>query len=155
MASVAADRVQRHTSEAVNRTIHAEMLERLIYFALHPDRIDSRLQELDREWDIERALEANASSFALAGLTLGVTRDRRWLALPAAVAGFLLQHAVQGWCPPLPLLRRLGFRTPREIDQERYALKALRGDFRLVENAMERLQAARAERSSREYSASP
>jgi hypothetical protein len=48
------------------------------------------------------------------------------------VAGFLLQHAVQGWCPPVPLFRRLGFRTAAEIDYERYALKALRGDFRNV-----------------------
>jgi hypothetical protein len=38
-------------------------------------------------------------------------------------------HAVQGWCPPVPVLRRLGFRTASEIDHERYALKALRGDF--------------------------
>ncbi len=148
MATVAADRVQLHTSEAVNRDIHAQMLERLVYLALHPERIDQRLAELDREWDIERALEANASTFALAGLTLGFTVDRRWFALPALVAGFLLQHAVQGWCPPLPVLRRLGFRTPREIDQERYALKALRGDFRQVEDAMARLQAARTERSA-------
>ena len=48
------------------------------------------------------------------------------------VAGFLLQHAVQGWCPPLPVFRRLGFRTQTEIEEERYALKALRGDFRDV-----------------------
>ncbi|MEK4034204.1 hypothetical protein WOC76_12925 [Methylocystis sp. IM3] len=150
MATVAADRVQRHTDEAVNRTIHAQMLERLVYFALHPERIEERLHHLDREWDIERALEANASTFALAGLTLGFAVDRRWLALPVLVAGFLLQHALQGWCPPLPVLRRLGFRTQREIDRERYALKALRGDFRQVEDAMERLQAVRAERPARE-----
>jgi hypothetical protein len=74
--------------------------------------------------------------------------SRRWLALPALVAGFLMQHALQGWCPPLPVLRRLGFRTQREIDQERYALKALRGDFRQVEDAMSRLQAARAPRET-------
>jgi hypothetical protein len=29
----------------------------------------------------------------------------------------------------VPLFRRLGFRTASEIDEERYALKALRGDF--------------------------
>ena len=58
--------------------------------------------------------------------------DRRFFMLPAAVAGFLLQHAVQGWCPPVPVLRRLGFRTASEIDEERYVLKALRGDFRDV-----------------------
>ena len=41
----------------------------------------------------------------------------------------LFQHAVQGWCPPIPLLRRLGIRTSREIEIERVALKILRGDF--------------------------
>jgi hypothetical protein len=49
--------------------------------------------------------------------------------VPALVTGFLFQHAVEGWCPPIPVLRRLGFRTAREIDIERVALKALRGDF--------------------------
>jgi len=61
-----------------------------------------------------------------------VTRARRWLFLPALVQSFFLQHALQGWCPPLIVLRRLGFRTMREIDDERMALKALRGDFRNV-----------------------
>lgn len=145
-ATAAADRVQNHTSNAVNSMIHEEMLERLVYFALHPGRIGERLAELDREWDIERALEANAATVALSGLALGIFSDRRWLALPVFVAGFLLQHAVQGWCPPLPMLRRLGFRTSHEIDQERYALKALRGDFQKVDRAMERLQAAVARR---------
>lgn len=58
--------------------------------------------------------------------------DRRFYLLPTAVAGFLLQHAVQGWCPPMPVFRRLGVRTATEIEEERYALKALRGDFRGV-----------------------
>jgi hypothetical protein len=31
--------------------------------------------------------------------------------LPALVTAFLFQHAVQGWCPPVPILRRLGFRA--------------------------------------------
>jgi hypothetical protein len=34
----------------------------------------------------------------------------------------VLQHAMQGWCPPVPLLRRLGIRTRNEIDREKYAL---------------------------------
>jgi hypothetical protein len=85
---------------------------------------------LDREWDIERTLEANAASVALIGLGLGTFLDRRLYVLPALVCGFLLQHAIQGWCPPVPLFRRLGVRTASEIDHERYALKALRGDFR-------------------------
>lgn len=59
------------------------------------------------------------------------------------VGGFLLQHALQGWCPPVPVLRRLGFRTQTEIDEERYALKALRGDFReLVSPSVDPARAA-------------
>jgi hypothetical protein len=90
--------------------------------------------ELDREWDIERTLEANASTAVLVGVTLGALVDRRFFALPAIVAGFLLQHAIQGWCPPVPLLRRLGFRTASEIDYERYALKGCRGDFQKLQS---------------------
>src|SRR5690606_6121077 len=119
----------------INRRIREETEARVAYYAEHIEEIPARLDELDREWDIERTLEANASSLAFTGVLLGATVDRRWLALPALVTGFLFQHAVQGWCPPLPILRRLGFRTAKEIDQERYALKALRGDFNAIANA--------------------
>jgi hypothetical protein len=124
-----ADRVPTSTSRDINRQIASEMAERVRWYADNPRYIDERLRELDAEWDIERTLEANAATLGLAGVVLGVTVDRRFLALPAAVTAFLLQHAVQGWCPPLPVLRRMGFRTPREIETERVALKALRGDF--------------------------
>jgi hypothetical protein len=93
-----------------------------------PDEvIEGRINELDREWSIERYLEANASSLALTGVVLGATVNKKWLLLSGVVLGFLFQHAVQGWCPPVPLLRRLGIRTRGEIDREKYALKALRG----------------------------
>jgi hypothetical protein len=124
-----ADRVPTSTSSDINRQIASETAERVRWHADNPRYIDERLRELDAEWDIERTLEANAATLALAGVILGVAVDRRFLAVPAAVSAFLLQHAVQGWCPPLPVLRRMGFRTPREIETERVALKALRGDF--------------------------
>ncbi|WP_395022724.1 hypothetical protein [Dongia sp.] len=124
-----ARRVSSHTSSDVNARIRDDMVAGLRHYADHPDEIDQRLDELDREWDIERAIEANASTLALTGVVLGATGDRRWLILPALVTAFLLQHAVQGWCPPVPVLRRLGFRTADEINQERYALRALRGDL--------------------------
>jgi hypothetical protein len=72
-------------------------------------------------------LATGSSSLSLLGLALGFAVDRRWLFLPLAVQGFYLQHALQGWCPPLPLFRRLGFRTPSEIEEERCALQALSG----------------------------
>jgi hypothetical protein len=50
--------------------------------------------------------------------------------------------AVEGWCPPVPILRRLGFRTSYEIEEERQALKALRGDFEGVSKAAKPSRAA-------------
>ena len=124
------ERVPLNTAESVNEEIRRQTEERIARCAASGrSAIDHRLAELDQEWDIERTLEANAATASLVGLTLGATVDRKWFLFPAVVAGFLLQHAVQGWCPPLPILRRLGFRTQSEIDYERYALKSLRGDF--------------------------
>lgn len=122
-------RVLSHTAEQVNERIRRQTEANVAYYAKHPERIDERLRELDAEWDIERALEANAATLAFGGTLLGALVNRRWLLLPGVVTGFLLQHAIQGWCPPIPIMRRLGIRTVAEIDTERYALKALRGDF--------------------------
>jgi hypothetical protein len=121
-------RVEENTPEEINRQIRRDMRARVLYFAQRPEEIDRRLDELEGEWNIERLLEANAGVLSLLGLTFGVARSR-WYILPAAAAAFLIQHAVQGWCPPVSLFRRLGIRTGREINHERYALKALRGDF--------------------------
>jgi hypothetical protein len=123
-------RVRRMTPDGVNRRLDGITEERVRESAgLPPSELSRRLQDLERSWTIERLLETNAAALALLGLTLGLTRDRRWFALPAVVAGFLLQHGVQGWCPPLPLFRGLGARARLEVEQERVALKALRGDF--------------------------
>jgi hypothetical protein len=123
-------RVERHTAPELNEAIRAVTDARLAELQrADAVRIAQRLAELDSEWDIERLLQLNASVIAGTGLLLGATVDRRFLLLPLAVFGFFLQHALQGWCPPIPLFRRLGVRTAREISRERYALKALRGDF--------------------------
>ncbi|MCH8683725.1 hypothetical protein [Pedomonas mirosovicensis] len=123
-------RVVDNSSAVANARIRDRTERRLMYYARNPELIDGRLRELDREWDIERMVETSSSTLSLAGFVLAVARrDRRWLLLPFGVSAFMLQHALQGWCPPIPLLRRLGVRTASEIDAERYALKALRGDF--------------------------
>lgn len=129
MIATTVERVQRHTSSQVNREIRRQTERRLRYYANNPGEIDHRLRELDEEWDIERVLEMNASALAFSGVVLAVLGNKHWLLLSAGVTAFLFQHAIQGWCPPVPILRRLGFRTAREIDIERSALKALRGDF--------------------------
>ncbi len=121
-----ANRVPAHTAEEVNQRIWRQTDSNIRYYADHLDEIDGRLTELEREWDIERTLEANAASISVLAVLLGLlTAKRKWFIVPGIVGAFLLQHALQGWCPPLPFFRRLGIRTQTEIERERHALKAL------------------------------
>lgn len=123
-------RVELHTAPQVNQALRERTDTEVMRLEdASPETIGRRLAQFDAEWDIERVLQANASLIVLAGLALGVGVDRRFLMLPGAVFAFFAQHALQGWCPPIPLFRRMGVRTVREIERERHALKALRGDF--------------------------
>ena len=125
-----AQRVELHTAPPLNEVIRCRADAAIVRLEGAPDaEVAQRLQALGREWDVERLLQTNASLIVLLGLALGTTVDKRFLWLPAAVFGFFAQHALQGWCPPIPVFRRLGVRTQREIERERFALKALRGDF--------------------------
>jgi hypothetical protein len=110
MIACNARRVPDSTHPAVNARIRSQAGERISRIAAPGNQaIDRRLRELDLEWDIERVLETMAPTFTLTGLALGLTVNKKWLLIPAVVNAFFLQHAVQGWCPPLPVLRRLGF----------------------------------------------
>jgi hypothetical protein len=124
------DRVRAHSAIAQNERIDTQT-QQCIEDHAGADReaISRHIDALEREWDVERYLQMNAGIVSLSGVLLGALWNRRTLMLPAAVFGFFLQHATQGWCPPLPVFRRMGVRTRREINREKYALKALRGDF--------------------------
>jgi hypothetical protein len=111
--------------------IDQQIAQSIRFYASQPESvIRHRIDELDREWDIERRLETNASVAVVATTVLGLTVSKKWFFLTAAVGAFLFEHAVGGWCPPVPILRRLGARTRKEIDREKFALKALCGDFK-------------------------
>ena len=125
------DPVREHSLKRVTRRLDHERDERLVAAVeASPSDIADRLRRLDKEWDIERVLEANAATLSLVAL-LAVLRKptRRRVAVAGIVPAFLLQHAVSGWCPPIELFRVLGRRSRNEIDAERTALKVLRGDF--------------------------
>ena len=125
-----ADRVRAHTDEDRLAELDQEARARIHALRGASDaQLTARITELEDESDVERVLEINASSLALTGLALGVFVNRRLLAIPAIVLGFLLQHGIQGWCPPMPVLRKLGIRTRQEIDAEKYTVKAMRGDY--------------------------
>jgi hypothetical protein len=143
---VTEERAEVNTEEEINRKIRKELEARVYYYAQRLEEIDSRLDDLDREWDLERVLETSAGAFSVAGVTFGSVH-RRWFVLPALVGAFLLQHAIQGWCPPVSVLRRLAVRTTREINHERFALKALRGDFDTVRMGGEQSPQERARRA--------
>src|SRR5262245_61735412 len=88
-----------------------------------PDAIVERLEALGSEWDVDRALLA---AFAVAGTLMHELErrvDRRFGFVVRAQIAMLGLYAAIGWAPPVPVLRRLGFRTQQEIDAERLALK--------------------------------
>lgn len=119
-------RVPLHTAPRINRKVQEDMMERVRQFESADEmRLKKRLRELDAEWDTERVLETNAAGLVLAGVVLSAVHSPRWLILSGLVSVFLLQHALQGWCPPLPLLRRLGVRTLNEIESEKETIRKM------------------------------
>jgi hypothetical protein len=120
------DRVRKNTGPKINRKIDARTEENIgEYFYSGEVGIRSRIKELNKEWDIERALELTSGINILIGLTLALTKDKRWLWLSGISAAFLVQHTIQGWCPPLPVLRWFGVRTKNEIEVEKTILKEI------------------------------
>lgn len=141
------ERAEQHTAPQVNERIEQECRERVQRLAsAPPGEIQARLEELDREWDIERTLQANMGVVMLSSVALGWAHDRRWWYLSAAAGAFFLQHALQGWCPPLIPWRRAGVRTAKEIEEERAALLDLLGEDPGLEPHADRVRKATADR---------
>jgi hypothetical protein len=118
-----ATRVPENTPEHLNDRIldrTADSVARVV--AGGPEAIHRRLEQLDGEWDIERAIMTHAAVLGLGGLALGKLKHRSFYVASFGALGFLLGHALQGWYPPMRPMRALGFRTPREIEDERHAL---------------------------------
>ena len=138
-------RVPRHTPEHLNERIREKTRMNLIRWGTSKENIEKRMKALNREWDMERVLEANASSLVVIGTLLGAFLNPWFALIPFLVGGFLLQHAVQGWCPPIRLFRRLGFRTHAEIASEYYALRILRGDYESTAQVLQNDPTSRAE----------
>jgi hypothetical protein len=129
-----AKRVRLHTKEEINKKIADRTTQNMEgYKNQSKDKIIERIKVLDKEWDTERALETNAAIVILLSILLGFLTNRNgWFIFVGIIAAFLLQHALQGWCPPLPVFRRMGIRTADEIDTEKFYLKTLLRD---IENA--------------------
>lgn len=73
------DRVRAHSDQQQNQHSDAQTqqcLER--YATAERDAISRHLEELDREWDVERYLQMNAGLVSLSGVVLGALVDRRF-----------------------------------------------------------------------------
>lgn len=125
-------RVAQHTQPEVNQELRRQTFRSLNSHRKSPENaISARIKKLNSEWDTERVLETNAAIMVLLGSLLGWKHSRKWFLLSGTAGAFLLQHALQGWCPTVPLIRKMGIRTADEISTEKTALKVLRGDFAL------------------------
>jgi hypothetical protein len=127
------DLVRRYTSEELLNKIEQDIERHIQFYAAQPDHvIQERIEALRREWSMERWLQLNVAGVGLLTGLMAFVGKKRWGLLTGAALGMFLYHATCGYHPMIPVLRRMGVRTRREIDRELYALKALLGHLTRV-----------------------
>ncbi|WP_149111196.1 hypothetical protein [Limnoglobus roseus] len=107
-----------------------ELPDRLATIASNgPTAIAHRLSELDTEWTTGRAVKATTGLLLVAGIFLAAFVDPWWLILPAVAGAALLQYMFfrRSWLTHI--FSAAGLRSGAEIENERIALRVLRGDF--------------------------
>lgn len=130
MASPTVQGAESDASPALERGFNEQLKQSISrYMGADRETLDRRLDELDGEWNVERLIEIEAPVTIALGILLGLARSRKWLMVSALAAGMVILHSVRGLYPLLPLFRAMGLRTQNEIEQERIALRMLRGDY--------------------------
>jgi hypothetical protein len=94
-----------------------------------PAAIETRLRQLDAEWSVGRVVKVIAAGSIALGLVLGLLVNPWWGLLACIPCLTLLQHLVARTSLMTEAIHALGFRRGSEIEQERLALRVLRGDF--------------------------
>jgi hypothetical protein len=117
---------RQETEETIAKVVHAG-----------PAAIEQRLTQLGQEWTTGRMVKVTTAVAILVGLTLTYFVSIWWLSLPVVVGLLLIQYAFSRVSLLTFLFRSLGFRSSLEIEHERLALKALRGDFRHIPTVMD------------------
>ena len=119
------------TKAQTNCAKRATLEQRLACLAdAGPHAIDARLAELDREWTAGRMTKAVLGVLLVLGFALTALSNPWWLILPAIGGVFLLQYLFTRTSWLGKMFQEMGFRSGFEVDQEKVALKVLRGDFR-------------------------
>lgn len=103
------------------------------YGSLGRAALDERLRALEEEPDLESVTAMALAGAGILGLVLGFLGSRLWRMFAWLSLPLLFAHARDGLKGPGDFLKTLGLRSRREIQEERFALKILRGDFKDVE----------------------
>ena len=95
-----------------------------------PAAIDERLTQLDRAWTAGRAAKAAIGVAVVAGLALGLTVNLWFLLLPIVGGAVLVEYVFSRQSLLGAMFRSMGLPSGADVEQEKLALKALRGDFK-------------------------
>jgi len=110
--------------------IYKETIQSVNHFKTRSMKeIDSRIQHLYKEWDLDRCFLFLSSSFGMFGMVFGFYWHYYFLFFTIMILSFMFQQSVQKWSPLIPILRALGFRRNDEIWAEATGLRFAKGDF--------------------------
>jgi hypothetical protein len=98
------------------------------YGSLGREGLDERIGALEDEWDMERAAEVLLAGAGVFGLVMGLVGSRFWRLLVWASLPMLFLLGQGRWKPLEDLLKSAGLRSRKEIREEMFALRALRGE---------------------------
>jgi len=101
------------------------------------EAIDARLAELEGECTAGRIAKGILAVAVLVGAVLTASVDWWWIVLPAVAGLLLFQYLFARTSLIVRAIHGLGFRTRGEVEQEKFALRALRGDFRTLPTILE------------------
>ncbi|MDQ3002014.1 MAG: hypothetical protein M3Y08_12240 [Fibrobacterota bacterium] len=105
------------------------------YGSLGKEGLTERIGSLEEEWDMAKFVTVSLAGMGLFGLVMGLFGSRVWRVLTWISLPLLFLYGQEKWRPSEGMLKSLGLRSRRDIDEEKYALKALRGDFQQVDSA--------------------
>ncbi|MBX9724449.1 MAG: hypothetical protein K2X81_23770 [Candidatus Obscuribacterales bacterium] len=118
------------------------------------EAIDEHLRELDREWSTERTNATIGNVIALLGLVLGAFISSWFLLIPLTTCLFSLAHNVFNFTPLLTLWRHSNMRANCQINTEKFAMKAMRGNGRQLNDDDKVVLAERTIVATKEYASS-
>jgi len=128
------------------KEVDRETARSIHFYATRPAQLLSkRIEELADETPLETFVFRGGAILSIAAITLLLLKGRTraaW-AFIVAVAALQLQYSSQGRNGLTDLLRRRGYRSRREIQAEKYSLRALRGDFAAIAELDDPLERAR------------